>query len=187
MSTPTLAQIKARKTTTYYELVAIETSTAYYLTNAPFDITHNSQTYTSAGALLSIGEIESNMSFEIPKLTLQINGIKEFNDGEFFAENVLASSFKYIDKPVTIYRVYFDQGVKIDNAFEIFKGFIDTGQVNYDPSGICAVALDVSSHWTTFDKTNGRRTNKNSQQFYYSADTGLNNCDEVQKEIKWSS
>jgi hypothetical protein len=183
MTTPSLAQIKVRETTTYYELVKIDTSTAYKLTNAPFDVTYDSATYNSIGALMAMDEIESNMSFEIPKISLTLNGLVEMNnDGEYFIETMLG--LQYTDRPVTIFRTYFDQGVQI-GTIELFKGYIETAALNYDPSGGCSVAIEISSHWITFDKTNGRKTNKNSQQYYYASDTGLNNCEEVQKEIVW--
>ena len=183
MTTPTLSQIKDRDTTTYYELVKIETSTEYRLTNAPFDVTYDSETYTSMGALMAMDEIESNMSFEIPKIALTLNGLVEMNnDGEYFIETILG--LQYTDRPVSIWRSYFDQGTQI-GTIEVFKGFIEGASLNYDPSGGCSVAIEVSSHWITFDKTNGRKTNKNSQKFYYSSDTGLDNCEEVQKEIIW--
>jgi len=160
MTTPTLPQIKTRLTTTYYELVKIETSTVYNLTNAPFDVSYDSTTYESIGALLALDELESNMNFEVPKITLSINGLVEMNnDGEYFIETMLG--LDYIDRPVTIYRSYFDQGTQI-GTIEVFKGFIE----------------------------NARHTNGASQQFYATknslgTDTGLDNCSEVQKEIIW--
>tara|TARA_R100000734_G_C3308164_1_gene98789 strand:- start:427 stop:978 length:552 start_codon:yes stop_codon:yes gene_type:complete len=179
---PTLSEIKQRTTTSYYELVKIETSTEYRVTNAPFDVTYNSETYSAVGALLSIDEIENNMNFEVPKFTLQVNGLVELVNNEFFIETMLG--LQYIDKPVTIFRSYFDQGVQI-GTIEVFKGRIEGAQLNYDPSGGCSVGIEIASHWSTWDKTNGRFTNKNSQQFHFSTDTGLNNCEEVQKEILW--
>lgn len=180
----TLSQIKARTNTTYYELVKIETSTEYRVTNAPFKITYNSQEYDNVGALLSIDELENNMNFEVPKITLQVNGLVEFTDGEYFIETMLG--LDYVDRPVTIFRSYFDQGTQI-GTIEVFKGNIETAQLNYDPSGGCSVGIEIASHWSTWDKTNGRFTNKNSQQFYHATDTGLNNCEEVQKEIIWKA
>ena len=188
MTTPTLPQIKTRLTTTYYELVKIETSTVYNLTNAPFDVSYDSTTYESIGALLALDELESNMNFEVPKITLSINGLVEMNnDGEYFIETMLG--LDYIDRPVTIYRSYFDQGTQI-GTIEVFKGFIENAGLQYDPSGGCSVGIEIASHWVTFEKTNGRHTNGASQQFYATknslgTDTGLDNCSEVQKEIIW--
>lgn len=179
----TLAEVKASHNQTYYELVKIETSTVYKLTNAPFDVTYDSETYNSMGALLALDEIESNMSFEIPKIQLTLNGLVEMNDdGEYFIETILG--LQYTDRPVSIWRSYFENGIQV-GTIEVFKGFIEGATLNYDPSGSCAVAIEVSSHWITFDKSNGRFTNKNSQKFYYPSDTGLDNCEEVQKEIIW--
>lgn len=178
----TLAQAKASKVQTYYELVKIQTSTEYRVTNAPFPITYNSELYDSAGALLSIDELESNMNFEVPKITVQVNGLVELVNNEYFIETMLG--IDYVDRPVTIFRQYLEDGVAV-GTIEVFKGQIEAAQLNYDPSGGCGVGIEIASHWSTFDKTNGRFTNKNSQQYHYPSDTGFNNCEEVQKEILW--
>ena len=127
MAVDNLAEVKARKNQTYYECVKISTSTEYKVTNAPFPITIESdtvdgssgllvqETYDSAGALLSIDELENNANFEVPKITLQINGLKEFTDGEFFIETMLGLT--YVDKPVRIYRVYFDNGQQVTVSY----------------------------------------------------------------------
>ena len=47
---------------------------------------------------------------------------------------------------MTIYRNYFDSGTSI-GAIEVFKGKIDNIQLNYDPSGGCAVGIEVT--WST--------------------------------------
>ena len=190
---PTIAEMKARQTTAYYELVKIETSTPYYVTNAPFDITYNSNTYKSAGAALSLGAIETNIEFQIPKLSIQIGGIYDIANGDMeppFIQTV--QSLQYIDRPVTIYRAYYDQGTDITSGtFEVFKGYIDSAVINYQPSGTTSVTLETSSQWVRFSDINGRRTNTNSQRDKFSSghvgnsDTGLDNCKEVIKEVIW--
>ena len=190
---PTIAEMKARQTTAYYELVKIETSTPYYVTNAPFDITYNSNTYKSAGAALSLGAIETNIEFQIPKLSIQIGGIYDIANGDMeppFIQTV--QSLQYIDRPVTIYRAYYDQGTDITSGtFEVFKGYIDSAVINYQPSGTTSVTLETSSQCVRFSDINGRRTNTNSQRDKFSSghvgnsDTGLDNCKEVIKEVIW--
>lgn len=190
---PTISEMKARKTTAYYELIKIETSpTAYYITNAPFNVTYDSNTYISAGAALSFGAIESNIEFQIPKLNIQIGGIYDIVNGDMeppFIQTV--QSLDYVDRPVTIFRSYFDQGTSITSGtFEVFKGYIDSAVINYQPSGTTSVTLESSSHWVRFSDINGRRTNTNSHRDKFSGtpgsiDTGLDNCKEVIKEIIW--
>jgi len=189
---PTIAEMKARQTTAYYELIKIETSTPYYVTNAPFNITYDSNTYKSAGAALSFGAIESNIEFQVPRLSIQIGGIYDIANGDMdppFIQTV--QSINYVDRPVTIYRSYSDQGTFITSGtFEVFKGYIDSAVINYQPSGTTAVTLETSSQWVRFSDINGRRTNTNSHRDKFSGapgniDTGLDNCKEVIKEIIW--
>lgn len=193
-----LAGLGDEQVVQYYELVKIETSTPYYLTNAPHNIIYDGTTYESLGALLNIDQIEDNMTFEVPQIAISVNGLLDKDDdGNFFIEEILG--IDYIDKPVTIFRHYFAVGQEhetaigliTDKTVEMFKGFIDTAVLQFDPSAGCSVAIEISSHWVTFDKVNGRHTNSASQTQYatvdnsYGTDTGLDNCDEVQKEIIW--
>ncbi len=189
---PTIAEMKARQTTAYYELIKIETSTPYYVTNAPFNITYDGNTYKSAGAALSFGAIETNIEFQVPRLSIQIGGIYDIANGDMdppFIQTV--QSINYVDRPVTIYRSYSDQGTFITSGtFEVFKGYIDSAVINYQPSGTTGVTLETSSQWVRFSDINGRRTNTNSHRDKFSGapgniDTGLDNCKEVIKEIIW--
>ena len=185
-------ELKTRQITAYYELIKIETSTPYYVTNAPFDISYDSNTYKSAGAALSFGAIETNIEFQIPRLSIQIGGIYDIANGDMeppFIQTV--QSLQYIDRPVTIYRGYYSQGLTVALAtFEVFKGYIDSAVINYQPSGTTGVTLETSSQWVRFSDINGRRTNTNSHRDKFSGapgniDTGLDNCKEVIKEIIW--
>ena len=156
---PTLSEMKSRQTTAYYELVKIETSpTAYYITNAPFDVSYDSNTYKSAGAALSLGAIESNIEFQIPKLSIQIGGIYDIANGDMeppFIQTV--QSLQYVDRPVTIFRSYFDQGTSITNGtFEVFKGYIDSAVINYQPSGIDSVILMAEEQTQTVKETSSQ-------------------------------
>ena len=94
---PTLTELKQRTTTSYYELVKIETSTVYRVTNAPFDVTYNSETYSAAGELLNLDNFETNMNFEVPRINVSLSGLKEEVDGEFFIETALG--LDYVDRP----------------------------------------------------------------------------------------
>jgi len=191
---PTIAEMKARQTTAYYELIKIETSpTAFHVTNAPFDVTYDGDTYKSAGAALSLGAIETNIEFQVPKLSITVGGIYDIANGDMdppFIQTV--QSLKYVDRPVTIFRSYFDQGTSITSGtFEVFKGYIDSAVINYQPSGTTSVTLETSSQWIRFSDINGRRTNTRSQRDKFTApqagnnDTGLDNCKEVIKEVIW--
>lgn len=185
-------ELKTRQATAYYELIKIETSTPYYVTNAPFNITHSGDTYVSAGAALSFGAIETNIEFQVPKLNIQIGGIYDIQNGDMdppFIQTV--QSLQYVDRPVTIFRAYYSQGQTVTSGtFEVFKGYIDSAVINYQPSGTTAVTLETSSQWVRFSDINGRRTNTNSHRDKFSGapgniDTGLDNCKEVIKEIIW--
>jgi len=47
------------------------------------------------------------------------------------------------------------------------------------------VIVSISSHWADFQKTQGRLTNLNSQQFYFSSDLGFEYAAHTVRDIKW--
>lgn len=177
----------------YYDCVYIGISAGYYLTNAPRDITLGGNTYQALGMLLGIGSVEENVIFEVESLPITLSGLPAYdNNGDSFAAIMLGSSpdIDYIKKPVTITRIYYDNDTVV-GSFELYKGYIDTVNVEMDPGGSTIVNIDTSSQWIDFDRTNGRFTNTQSQASYagyivgIAGDLGFSFATEVQKDIEW--
>jgi len=190
---PSLDSVKADQVVTYYELVRIETQTKastpvdqfYNVTNAPFNVEYSGVEFVSAGALLALDSIENNINFEVPKINITVSGIIDIADGDLepkFIQTVL--DLNYVDRPLKIFRSYFHKGVQI-GTIEVFRGLIDSATIQYSPTGQTGVSIQSSSHWVTFEKKNGRRTNTPSQQQHFASDIGLDGASEVQKEIVW--
>tara|TARA_R110002167_G_scaffold261391_2_gene467956 strand:- start:467 stop:1048 length:582 start_codon:yes stop_codon:yes gene_type:complete len=173
-------------TVQYYELVHIDVNNGYYLTNAPWDIVYDSNTYTAAGNLLEIDGVEENVGFEIESLTVNIGGIDPLpGDGsQPFIKKILVSD--YVDRNVTITRVYYDVDGGVVDGVVLYSGFINTASA---ASGLgadgAAVSLQTSNNWTDFSKLSGRHTNSASQQAVFSGDLGFEWAKEVQKQVEW--
>lgn len=195
ITNPQVLAAIAAKTVQYYELVSIETvqntvTVVYYLTNAPADITYQGNTYKAFGQLLGFDTVEENSSFEIPTLKLNISGIAPYEpaSGESFLKIILDPTTIYIDKTVVIHRVFLNHDQLIagdDSGFELYRGYINSASCDHDAFGATTVGLEVSSHWINFDRATGRRTNSNSQDYWYPGDLGFEFSKEVQKEIEW--
>jgi hypothetical protein len=167
---------------TYYELVHMDVGSGYYLTNGPRDIAYGGNTYRAFGQLLGIDTIEDNIQLEIAKLRITVSGIAAYEDGSSPATDFL--ELEYANKPVYIYRVYYNDTVYAGGV-EIYRGYINGAGIAFSKTDSTTVQVDVASHWTDFARATGRFTNDSSQQFHFPGDRGFEYCSEVQKEIEW--
>ena len=68
----------------------------------------------------------------------------------------------------------------------VFAGFIDSMNITYAPEGDATqVSVDVSSHWSNFDRVSTRYTNNTSQQEFFPNDVGFEYSVDIQKEVVW--
>jgi len=190
---PTLEQILENRSVEYFDCVRFQfgnsSSDIYAMTQAPYDIDIGGQKFKAAGGLLSISEITENAAFGIDKINITIAGIVPLTPASGVPDTqpimVQAQSLEYIDKPVVITRKYLLDGDTIQNVV-VFKGYVDVMNVTYLPEGESTqVSVDISSHWTNFNRVSSRYTNNTSQQEYFSTDVGLEYAVEIQKEITW--
>lgn len=204
MSAALLDEI-SKQVVTYYDCVDITTvqsgtDVVYRFTDAPQNVILNSNTYNSFGQFLQIGEIEENMSMSIPELNIDLSGIAPYEKDaigghdvsgysppESIMQTIMKSTTTYIDQPVNRYRVYFDLGFNQLGSIKVFEGQINAVALTNDPEGSVNVSMNVSSHWVTFTRVNGRKTNTNSQQSIsgFSADTGFVHADKIMKDVVW--
>ena len=183
----TLAEIVAKKTIQYFDCVAIniDATNNYYMTQSPYNLTlTDGNTYKAAGGLLSISDYIDNAVFSIDKLNIGIAGIVPLNDDSVPAM-IQVQEIEYIDKPVTIYRAFMEDNA-VAHQIVLFKGFIDSMNVTFSAEGDqTQVSVDISSHWTDFDRVSTRYTNTTSQQEFFPSDVGFEYAVDVQKEIVW--
>jgi hypothetical protein len=206
MSAALLDEI-GKQVVVYYDCVEVTTIqnvakdvVVYRFTDAPQTIVLNGNPYNSFGQFLDIGEIEENMQMTIPDLNINLSGIAPYeseaiggtdvsgyNPPESIMQTLMKDTTVYIDQPVNRYRVYFDLGFNQLGSIKVFEGQINAIALNNDPEGSVTVSLNVSSHWVTFTRTNGRKTNTNSQQSIsgFSGDTGFVHADKIMKDVVW--
>ena len=168
----------------YYELVYIGVDTGYYITNAPFDIEFDGNTYATAGALLAVANITEDIGFEIQKLSIGVSGIAYLrSDTNPFMMEIL--DVDYTDKPVTIHRKYFAPDGTPATPVMVYQGFIDNATVTDGIGTGGAVNIQTSNHWANFSRVTGNFTNSTSQQALFPSDIGYSFAAGIQKQIKW--
>lgn len=166
-----------------YESVYLDVDGGIRITNAPMNITIDSNTFVSVGRFLGFSNVEEQRLFTTNEVTVTLAGIPAFDDGdENFVEQVL--NHNYVDKDIEIYRTFFDHDTHID-SFLMFKGRIDSPVIQDDPADTTTVAATCSSHWVNYERTNGMITNDDRQQALYTGDRAFQYSNQVIKDIEW--
>jgi len=158
------------------------TTTRY--TDAPFNVSFNSNTYTAQGEFLSISETEENADLQIVSVTLQISALTLANVTAFAVSDI-------INQPVTVRRAFLNISNNQligdsagDNAVIIFKGRISAYQVT-NARDTANISLEISSQFINFDKKAGRKTNIGSMQIEHADDFSMEFSATTLKDIKW--
>jgi hypothetical protein len=172
-----------KQAVTYHTLVEILFDTPIRVTDAPRDITHDSNTYLAVGGILSFDEITENVSFEIPDVNITFSGLPFFDNSNRNLSTELQTA-DYTEKDVRILRHYSDLSGSTVGAFEVYKGRVQKISMAADME-TATVVVETASHWGDFDRENGRFTNENSQKAIFSGDEGLQFARDIQKEIEW--
>ena len=163
-------------------LVTIGFSTPANLTDCIFDITSSvsgsSVTYSSSRFLINRPSFTEQVDLSKSSLSLLISGADQTYISVVLNENVVNDS-------VTIFRGFLDSNNSlIADPFMLYKGTIDTFAIQENEQD-STVNLTVVSHWADFNKENGRKTNNNSQQRFFSTDVGMDFSSETVRDIKW--
>jgi hypothetical protein len=66
----------------------------------------------------------------------------------------------------------------------VFDGRISSYSIN-DDNGSSEISIEMSSQWKDFELVNGRKTNRNSQQYYFPTDKGFDFSGVVVRDLKW--
>jgi hypothetical protein len=158
-------------------------STTRY-TDAPYNITFNSNTYTAQGAFLNVSETEENADVQIVSATITLSAL----DVSYVTSFATSAQ---INQLVTIRRgfINFTTNQLIgdsagENAITIFRGRISGYSVTNN-TNTAEITIQVSSQFINFDKRSGRRTNQGNFQVEHPTDNGMEFSAVSLKDVKW--
>ena len=162
--------------------MANNTITRY--TDAPYNVTFNSNTYTAQGSFLAVGETEENADVQIVSAIITISAL-DVNNVTAFATSA------QINQIVTVRRAFinFTTNQLIGdsagaNAIIIFKGRISGYSVTNSENS-AEIALQISSQFVNFDKRAGRRTNQGNFQSEHPDDRSMEFSAVSLRDIRW--
>lgn len=156
-------------------LVEILFPTPQRLTNHYKDITHNSNTYSSSGHLLSIGGKAEKSELDVGNFQIELSAV----DSAFVSivlNNVVSND------EVTIDIGLLDSSDALIDTFNYDKGFIESFSIDTNTGKLI---LSCTSHFADFSRVAGRKTNSGSQQIFYSTDLGMEFAALTVKDILW--
>ena len=143
------------------------------------DLVIGGSTYTGAGSLLSIGNVQEN-------LELSSNGVAVAISGMDATVVNLALTENYQNRPIIIYLGYVMGGTnEVAGTLTLFKGRMTSLVINDTPQG-STVTIDAESRLVDLDRPSNFRYTKESQNFLHDGDTGFNRVASLQdKQINW--
>jgi hypothetical protein len=143
------------------------------------DIVINSETYTGAGQLLSIGSVEEGLELKSNGLNISLSGMDETILNYALTEN-------YQNRPITLYLGYVMGGTnEVAGTLTLFKGRMTSLTIDDTPQG-SRVSIDAENRLVDLDRPSNFRYTKESQNFLHDGDTGFNRVASLQdKQINW--
>lgn len=149
-------------------------------TDNTYDLELMGATWLSVGHLIAFDTVEESGDLQATGCTINLSGMNE----EVIA---LVVDQDLADKPITIYRGFFDPNNAIITPVQIFRGRSDGGTFSENTDdGTSVVSLRGINQFVDYEKVNGRRTNDKEQQFHYPGDRFCKFIAELtNKVIEW--
>lgn len=156
-------------------LLEILFPTPQRLTNHYKDVTHNSNTYSSSGHLLSITNKSENAELDVSNFTVNLSAVDSA-----FTSIVLNNNIS--NDEVTIDIGLLNSSDALIDTYNYDKGFIESFRIDTDKG---LISLICTSHFSDFSRIAGRKTNEGSQQRFFATDRGMEFAGLTVQDILW--
>ena len=143
------------------------------------DLTINSETYTGAGELLSISNVEESTDLKSAGLVVGISGMDATVLNLALTEN-------YQNRFITLFLGYLmGKTNEVAGTLVLFKGRMTSLSITDTPNG-SNISVSAENRLIDLDRPSNFRYTKESQNFLHNGDTGFNRVASLQdKEIVW--
>jgi hypothetical protein len=159
-------------------LIQLDFSTVLRLTEWGRNISALSSTFVSSPHIVGIGDSSESTDIRANSIDLVMSGVEQTFIAIFLNNN-------YMDVRARIWKAVLGAGDSIVGApFLVFDGRISGYNIR-DDSGSSEISIEMSSHWKDFELSKGRRTNRNSQQFFFPSDKGMDFSGVIVRNLKW--
>jgi hypothetical protein len=159
-------------------LIQLDFSSVVRLTDWNRSVTALSNTFLSSPHLVGIGDSSESTDIRVNSIDLVMSGVEQTFIALFLSNN-------YMDIRARIWKAVLNSSDAVIGApFVVFDGRISSYSIS-DQSGTSEISIEMSSHWKDFELSKGRRTNRNSQQYYFPTDKGMDFSGVVVRDLKW--
>ena len=143
------------------------------------DLTISGATYTGAGSLLNISDVEETQELKSSGLSITLTGMDATVLDYALTEN-------YQNRPITLFLGYlYGSTNETVGTLTLFKGRMITMTVNDSPDG-ATVTLNCENRLVDLNRPSNFRYTKDSQAFLHAGDKGFDRVASLQdKEIIW--
>jgi hypothetical protein len=145
------------------------------------DITISTEVYKGMGDLMQIGNIEESQENKAVSQDFIFSGIPT-------NKLYIALQDNYSGKDVTLFMGLLNEsnGI-INNAYTLFKGFIDTITIN-ESGETATIRVRAENRLVQLERSIERRYTSQQQKFDFAGDEGLDLIEElIDKDIKWKN
>lgn len=157
--------------------------TIYTFCNSASPITVSGITFSNLGSLLMVGDVQRDMKATSDDMTISLTGIDSANIGLILSSDIKGSL-------VEVWRGFFDSNNQIITTpttqfFKRYQGIINNVSITEDfntslRQRIATCSISCSSMRRILEnRISGVKTNQNSWQFLYGADTSMNRVAEI--------
>jgi hypothetical protein len=134
------------------------------------DLSHSGNTYTGAGDLMVISDLEEAAELKASGMTISLSGV---NDSALLP----ALSYEYTGRSCKVFLMI----NKNTSLIEVFSGFMDTMTIE-DSSESSQITLTVENKLVDLDRTNPFRYTQESHSLLYSGDTFFSYVQDLQDQ-----
>jgi len=142
------------------------------------DITYDSNTYSASSLFLGLSNVSESPEVSVDSITVAFTG----------ADQTIVSLLlnnEYMEKEAEIYKGFLNSSqTLISDPFLLFKGRIESFSLEEDANN-STLNISIASHWSDFERIQGRKTNTNSQELYFTGDVGFDYASQSVSDIKW--
>lgn len=144
------------------------------------NLSYGGDTYTGAGTLLSISQIEETAGIEANGISVSLNGELQSLIAVALAEN-------YQNRPLTIYFGALNLTTKalISDPYKLFAGRMDVMEINNN-ANITTIGVNVESNLSILKNSRNRKYTPEDQKIDYATDTFFDTVASLQDaQVVW--
>ena len=160
-------------------LIKIDFHYVLYVTDYGVNLTVPSLgTFINSSHFIDISSIKETGALKVNTVNFELSGVDRSYIAIFLGQD-------YMDRRFQVWRAVIDADDNVvGEPFVFFDGRI-VGFDIQDSDRDSIINIEVASHWRDFEKIVNRKTNHNSQQFYFPGDMGFEFASKIVKDLRW--